>query len=366
MKKLIYDKNIESLYVHIPFCEHICFYCDFVKIKKNEKVQVVEYLLKLTEELKTYNKKLNNLKTIYIGGGTPSSLTINETTQFLEILKPYTKNVIEYSIELNPESTTSEKLKLYKQYGINRLSIGVQTFSDDLLKKIGRKHNSNKAIESIKLVRELGFNNISIDLMFNLFDQTTDDIYLDLEYIKTLKPNHISWYSLIMKEDSIWGKKKLKLADNDELFDSVIQEKLHNIGYERYEISNYCLDNKKSLHNLAYWTNKLFVGIGVGASGFEIFEGKIALTKNKGTYLEYKKEYEYLSDDDYIFQIIMMGLRTTKGIDLLDGDNQLIYPKFKQIIENNIKKQLLIIKNNHLFCSTKGMDLLNEILIDFL
>ncbi|AKU80047.1 radical SAM family heme chaperone HemW [Spiroplasma turonicum] len=369
MKIWSIKKDIKSLYVHIPFCEHICFYCDFVKVKKPTKKEelIYEYLDKLELELNSYNDKLDYIQTIYIGGGTPSCLDNEQTIRMCKILDKYTKYVSEYSIELNPESVTYDKLKIYKKHNINRLSIGVQSFDNELLKKIGRVHDNSKAIEAYKTARKVGFNNISIDLMYNLFDQKPNNIYTDLDYISNLKPDHISWYSLIMKENSVWGKMKLKKPSNDEDFDNIVNNGLKDLDYSRYEISNYSLtSNKKSIHNLSYWNCDLFAGVGVGASGFEFINNNFYLTNNKGNYLKYNKEYELVSTSDLYFQIMMMGLRLIDGIDIKEGLNNKAYLYFQKPINDNIKEGLLTIMNNKLMCTARGINILNEILVSFL
>ncbi|QGS51778.1 radical SAM family heme chaperone HemW [Spiroplasma tabanidicola] len=368
-KQELKNRNIKSLYVHIPYCEHICFYCDFAKtIKPKSKENVIEYLNNLENELISYENRLDNLETIYIGGGTPSCLDEEETILLLKSLSKYVKNNkdFEFSIELNPESVSETKLKIYKEYKINRISMGIQTFNNDLLKKIGRIHDKDLAVEKFNLIRTIGFDNISIDLMYNLFNQTKENIIEDLEYIKQLKPDHISWYSLIMKDNSIWGKKNLKKPENDEFFDVIVNEGLKKLGYKRYEISNYCLNNKISKHNLSYWDNSLFAGVGFGASGFELINKKYYLTINEGTILNYQKKFEELSIEDYYFQIIMMGLRLVDGINISLEKNKDAYLFYKEKIEINIKKGFLLLENNYLKCNDKGFDILNDILVDIL
>ncbi|QHX36538.1 radical SAM family heme chaperone HemW [Spiroplasma sp. BIUS-1] len=363
------DRKINSLYVHIPFCEHICFYCDFVKVKKPQDPNVIEkYLDKLEFELNEYEDKLDEIQSIYIGGGTPSCLNEEQTTRMCSLLHRYSnKPNFEYSIELNPESVTREKLEIYKKFNINRISMGVQTFDNELLKKIGRIHDNSIAINAYKLIREVGFENVSIDLMYNLYDQTKQNIQTDLNYINELKPDHISWYSLIMKEKSVWGRKNMKVPENDELFDEIVNQGLKELGYIRYEISNYSLGEKnKSIHNMSYWNNSLFAGVGIGATGFEQIDGEYYLTKNEGNILNYKKEFEHLSKEDYYFQIVMMGLRLVDGIDISLDINKEIYDFYKQKIEEKIKDNLLEIVDNKIRCTERGFNILNEILIDFL
>ncbi|AGR41996.1 radical SAM family heme chaperone HemW [Spiroplasma diminutum] len=366
--KLI-DRKINSLYVHIPFCEHICFYCDFVKVKKPQDPKVIEkYLDKIEIELEAYGNKLEFIESIYIGGGTPSCLNEQQTIRMCEILSKYTnKENFEYSIELNPESVTREKLEIYKKFNINRISMGVQTFDNELLKKIGRIHDNSIAINAYKLIRQVGFTNVSIDLMYNLYDQSRENIYTDLRYIDELKPDHISWYSLIMKEKSVWGRKNMKVPENDELYDEIVNNGLKQLGYIRYEISNYALGEKnKSFHNISYWNNSIFAGVGIGATGFEQIEGKYFLTKNEGNILNYQKEFEELSQEDYYFQIVMMGLRLVEGIDISLDINKEIYNFYQKKINEKISQNLLEIVNNRLRCTERGFNILNEILIDFL
>ncbi|ASP28510.1 coproporphyrinogen III oxidase [Spiroplasma corruscae] len=370
MKIQSINKNINSLYVHIPFCEHICFYCDFVKVKKptkNEKV-IYDYLDNLEKELLAYGDRLNHLQTIYIGGGTPSCLDEKQTIRMCEILNKYVnKCTIEYTIELNPESVTKEKLLIYKNNNINRLSMGIQTFDNSLLKKVGRIHDNKEAIDAYKLIRQVGFDNVSIDLMYNLFDQEAKNIETDLNYIKELKPDHISWYSLIMKEKSIWGKLKYKKPSKDEDFDILVNKGLKKLGYVRYEISNYSLkDEKKSLHNISYWNSDLFAGVGVGASGFEIIDNKYYLTCNEGNFLSYKKKYELVSENDFYFQVLMMGLRLIGGINLEIEINKYAYKAYEEKINENINKNFLEVKDNHLKCTERGLNILNEILVSLL
>ncbi|AUB31418.1 radical SAM family heme chaperone HemW [Spiroplasma floricola] len=363
------DRKINSLYVHIPFCEHICFYCDFVKVKKPQDPKIIEkYLDRIQEELNSYENRLDDIQSIYIGGGTPSCLNSEQTIRMCVILSKYTnKENFEYSIELNPESVTEEKLEIYKKYNINRVSMGVQTFDNELLKKIGRIHDNSIAIEAYKLIRKVGFKNVSIDLMYNLYDQTRKNIYTDLDYIDKLKPDHISWYSLIMKENSVWGRKKMKVPENDELFDEIVNKGLEKLGYIRYEISNYALKQKnKSFHNMTYWNNSIFAGVGIGATGFEQKDEKYYLTKNEGNILNYEKQFELLTKEDYYFQVIMMGLRLVEGIDLTLDINKEVYKFYEQKITEKINSNLLEISNNRVKCTERGFNILNEILIDFL
>ena len=189
-----------SLYVHIPFCESICSYCDFCKVYYDQK-QSDLYLQRLNEELSQIEQ--HHLKTIYIGGGTPSALNDEQLEKLMSMLKTYSLEVEEYCMEVNPESMDYYKLKILKKSGINRLSIGVQTFQDHLLKEIDRHHNTTQVKNIIKYAKEIGFDNISIDLMYGLPKQTKEDIQKDIEVLQTLNLQHVSYYSLILEEGTI-------------------------------------------------------------------------------------------------------------------------------------------------------------------
>ncbi|WP_338972895.1 radical SAM family heme chaperone HemW [Spiroplasma endosymbiont of Panorpa germanica] len=359
--------EVKSLYVHIPFCDNICFFCDFVKVKKTSDRQVENYLDKLEIEVNSQSDYLQNLETIYIGGGTPSCLNELCTIKMLEILKPFVNKNLEYTIEINPEKVTKEKLQIYKDFGINRLSIGVQSFSNLLLKKIGRIHDNLQPINVIKMAREIGFDNISIDLIYNLFDQSKEDILIDIQKISEIKPDHISWYSLILKENSIWGKLKKKIPDNDEYFDEIINKQLEVLGYKRYEVSNYSLNGLVSKHNLAYWENKHFIGVGLGAAGFIGKDGKLFLTKNEGNVENWECVLQEISQKEYYFQIIMMGLRLIDGIDF----NQVKHSKealsyFREELQIHFNNQLLEETETGFKCTPRGYEIMDNILLDII
>ncbi|WP_368487212.1 radical SAM family heme chaperone HemW [Spiroplasma sp. DGKH1] len=361
---------IKHLYVHIPFCDHICFYCDFFKIKKSQDLMVDEYLTSLASEFERIKPQLTGLTTIYLGGGTPNSLNNTQLTRLLEILRGINQdNLQEYTIELNPERITKEQLLILQKYHVNRLSIGIQTFNDQLLAKLNRKHTVQQAIDSYYLARELGFDNISFDLMYNLFDQSYQQISNDLAMVNQLQPDHLSWYSLILKENSYWGKTKTKLPDNDLAFDEIINSALVNFGYHRYEISNYSLTPaKQSQHNLCYWTNKSFLPLGPGASGFLNENNQYLLLENTRRYQGWEQKVTAISLPDYYFQILMMGLRLTAGIDLNTvKDAREAYEYYQEKISAEITKgNLVLIDNQFLKCTPQGYNILNDILVNIM
>lgn len=301
---------MDAIYIHIPFCMKKCAYCDFHSFegKLNESKRYVDYLIKDFKNWPTYE-----YDTIYFGGGTPSLLDPDEVGRILKEVN-YNKNS-EITLELNPATANLNKLKAFKKNGINRLSIGIQSFNDDILKTLGRLHSSEKAINTFNNAREAGFNNISIDLMFAVPGQGIDELKKDLETIKLLNPDHISIYSLIWEEGTpFWDmlqKGILKECDNDleaDMFELII-DTLKEMGYVHYEISNFSKPNMEARHNTKYWENKEYIALGIGASFYvNNFRGKNVLSFNKyyeaidnleKPWLEKeevlnKKEYEYM------------------------------------------------------------------------
>lgn len=360
----------KSLYVHIPFCETICKYCDFCKVYYDKK-QAWQYLEVLFQELKSLPLQLP-LKTIYIGGGTPSALDDEQLESLMDHLQPYSQNVQEYCIEVNPESMDLYKLKILKKGGINRLSIGVETFQNHLLKEIDRHQSQEQVIRIIKQAQQLGFSNISIDLMYGLPKQTLKDIKEDLKIVASLDIQHISYYSLILEDNTILKYENYQPLDSEQeyQYNVYIDESLKKIGFNKYEISNYARDGYESKHNLAYWHYDNYYGIGIGACSKiddQIIEHSRSLTK----YLTHSAKHKVIqqSQEDTMFNHLMMSLRLKEGLDLkrfsdlYHKDACLIY---QDAIEKNISNGCLYIEGNYLRVSDKGMYVLNQILLDFL
>lgn len=361
--------EINSLYVHIPFCESICYYCDFCKVYYDKK-QSDLYLDRLEEELKSI--EIVDFKTIYIGGGTPSSLDDYQLERLMNMLKPYSNKVEEYCIEMNPESMDYYKLKILKKGGINRLSIGVQTFQDHLLKEIDRHHNSKQVIQLIKYAKEIGFNNISIDLMYGLPNQKEIDIINDLEILASLDIQHISYYSLILEEGTILKYKNYQPLDEEEEYrlNILIDNKLNELGFNKYEISNYCKDSFESRHNLVYWQYDNYYGIGLGACS-KIDDTIIEHSRSLTRYLngDFKTTVSKQSKEDEMFNQVMMSLRLTRGLDLnkfKDKYHEDVYLLYKDTIDRLIKDNQLIIEDGFLKTTKDSIYLLNDILLEFM
>lgn len=356
-------------YVHIPFCDNICSYCDFCKMYYYEE-WVNTYLESLEKEISSTVKK--PLTTIYIGGGTPSCLNLEQLERLLKALKPYSDGVLEYSIEANPESMTKEKLELCFCYGVNRLSIGVQTFNDDLLKCIKRQHNKQQVFNMITTAKQIGYKDISIDLIYNLPHQTKQDIMNDIALLHQLDINHVSYYSLIVeKHTMIYNDKNLKLLDDQGEYEisTIINTELGKIGFQQYEVSNYCRNEQISIHNTIYWLSEHYYGLGLGAHGYENNIRK-ANTKKLSSYNEgqWILDEEQLSIADQMAEFFIVGLRLKHGVNLQVFAKRFkidALDKYQIIIEKHINNGMLVIKNNRLIATTKGFDLLDNILIDF-
>ena len=262
-------KNIDGIYIHIPFCNKRCHYCDFhVFINMNDKIdKYVEYLIK---EIKLYPKYKYN--TIYFGGGTPSLLSQKHIEMILNELE-FTEDA-EITLELNPSDMDIERLSNLRKSGINRLSIGFQSFNDELLKLMNRDHSSDKAIETFLNARKVGFDNISLDLIFGIPGQSMEILENDLKKFINLSPEHLSIYSLIWEEGTNFTRrlKKGELKEMDEDLEAdmfiKINRELKNAGYSHYEISSFCKKGYRSKHNIKYWNNTEYIGVGVNATSF--------------------------------------------------------------------------------------------------
>ncbi|WP_050635390.1 radical SAM family heme chaperone HemW [Candidatus Stoquefichus sp. SB1] len=360
---------MKSLYVHIPFCDHICTYCDFCKVFYKEE-WVDQYLDALSYEIS--DKGLNgDYDTIYIGGGTPSSLNLIQLQKLFDILLPLSHSIKEFTIEVNPESMDEEKLDLFIQYHVNRLSIGVQTFHDDLLKHIGRYHAASQAIQLITLAKQKGIKDINVDLIYGLPHQTLHDLQQDIEQIRCLDVSHVSIYSLILEEHTLLNHQNYQPLDDeqDAYWYQYINDNLKKIGFTHYEVSNY-YKGKPSLHNLVYWHYQDYDGIGLSAHSLKKHH-RLENTKSLTQYLNhyYLSEDIKLSQDDELFEKIMMGLRLTEGIciaemnELFDIDFLI---RFETPIQKYLHYNMLEIKDGYLTTTSLGMNYLNTILVDFL
>ena len=356
---------IKHLYIHIPFCSKICHYCDFAK-SVYMKERANQYLDKLIADLNKNDYRLKDVKTIYIGGGTPTSLNLKQLEKLFISLSKYQMSVKEYTIEINPENTDSEKIKLFKKYGINRISIGVQSADPYYLKLMNRGHCFEDVESLMNELRKNSLNNISIDIIYSLPNQDLIHFKNDLKKLISLKANHISIYSLSIEKNTAFYYRGIKNLDDDleaDLYEYLI-DYLNHFGYEQYEVSSFTNNQAYSLHNLAYWQFHNYLGLGQGACS-KIDDMLITNSNNLLDYLNDRHiKVEKLNTADLLFDHLMMSLRTKFGIDI-NYINQLYKIDFLEKYKSPIQKwqDYLIIRDDHLICNKPAI--LNEILLDF-
>ncbi len=357
----------KSAYIHIPFCKSKCKYCSFVSGVNLESTSV--YIKALVEEIKSLyiGEALN---TIYFGGGTPSVLPINYIKQILDRLK-YNENT-EITFEINPDDATPEYLKMLYEIGINRLSFGSQTFHNEILRFIGRRHSAEDTLTAVKKAKQAGFRNISLDLIYGLPFQNLDILINDLAVIKSLDVQHVSTYGLKIETPSYFSKHlPKKLPDNDTQADMYlkINEILESYGYKRYEVSNFAKKSFESKHNLNYWNNSEYYGFGLSAHGY-INGIRYSNKENLNEYLNnpacHANEHK-VTNKERIEEEIFLGFRKEFGINVFDFKTKFnidFGDKYKKIID---KYDDYIIKTEIGYKLTlEGVMLSNEILSEFL
>ena len=357
---------VKSCYIHIPFCNTICSYCDFCKMYYHKKF-VKDYFKKLKEEInRDYQGEV--LDTIYIGGGTPSCLSYSELEELFEILSVLKKNKsIEYTIECNLESITIEKIKLFVLNGINRISIGIESIDSNNLLLLDRKFDKEECISKIKMIRDSGIKNLNLDLMYALPDESMDILKKDLEFLLSLEPEHISTYSLIIEDHTKLGIHRIKNISDDVDFDmyQMICHLLKENGYHHYEISNFAKEGGYSKHNLCYWKNLEYYGFGLGASSY-INSIRKSNTRSLEQY-PISCDLEEVNKEQKMEYEILLGLRLLDGIDLLE-----FYKKYNiELIEiypysDLVDMGLLIEDDHHLRIPEDKIYVSNEIIVKLL
>ena len=402
-----------GLYIHIPFCKHKCYYCDFVSYA-NKKKFFKKYVECVKKEIGKYareNRIMSEhglepkyvIKTIYIGGGTPSLIdeeyiedilkSIRENFEITsnleenyeaqdEEIKNYNSQ-IETTIEVNPGTVTREKLQKYLECGINRLSIGLQAVQDNLLKEIGRIHTFEDFQNVYKWAREVGFKNINVDLMIGLPNQTLDDVKESTKKVMALKPEHISVYSLILEENTkledMVIKGKLELPD-DEIERKMywyVKKALEKHKYIHYEISNFARPGFESKHNSDCWNQNEYIGIGAAASSF-MNNARYENTSDLEEYISNIENdkpskniqlQELLDDESKIDEYMMLSLRKISGVNISEFKrkfNQNPIIRYNKILEKLIKEELIEIDGNNIRLSSKGIDLANLVWEEFI
>lgn len=356
----------KHLYIHVPFCKNICAYCDFAHQIYMQEI-ADKWLISFEEEIKECEKE--NYQTIYVGGGTPTSLNCKQLDKLLSLVSPYTKEVEEYTIEANPENLDEEKIDLFIKHKINRVSIGVQSTNNEELKLMNRKHEFKDVKEKIELLRKKGIINISTDIIYSLPNQTMSSLAKTLDDVLSLDLPHLSIYSLTIEDNTVFGKKNYKHLDDEieaNMYEYIVQ-RLNDAGYVQYEIANFAKKGYESKHNLGYWNFDDYRGLSCGSTS-KINHRMYDKTHNINDYLNNKEiivNDEKLDLKDECFEQVMMSLRTIYGLDInLFKERYQIDPlkEYEKAIKKN--KDAFIIKDNHLICTKRNI--LNTILLDFL
>lgn len=373
-----------GIYIHIPFCVKKCKYCDFNSFKMN-LCDKKRYLEDLKKEIKIYSKEFSTkqIDTIFFGGGTPSILNCEEIKDLMDCIKNSfnISDNAEITMECNPGTIDRKKLEVMKNSGINRLSIGLQAVQNKHLSYIGRIHTYEEFEQNFREARDVGFDNINIDLMFALPNQTKEEWKESLEKVVKLNPEHISAYSLILEEGTelfdMYEKKEFKLMDEDsdiEMYEYTIKYLKEN-GYNQYEISNYAKESRECKHNIIYWKCENYIGLGAGAAGYL---GKKRYS-NKSNLLDYHKmikderkpiiNIENLSDEEMMEEMVFMGLRMNEGIDRNDFKERFgidfcekYFDKLKKLEERG----LLDIDEHFIKLTQKGREISNSVFLEIL
>lgn len=374
----------ESVYIHIPFCTHICYYCDFNKVfLKGQPVDDYLQAMRLEMEHTFQQFPPKQIKTIFIGGGTPTALNENQLTYLMKSIHAFVQfdSNIEFSIEANPGDLTVEKLKILKHYGVNRLSLGVQSFNDELLQAIGRSHQAKDVYVTIDEARRLGFNNISIDLMYGLPNQTIQDVRHSLDEFFQLNLEHCSAYSLIVEPKTIFynlmrkGNLPLPSEDIEATMYELMMEEMEGHGYKQYEVSNYAKKGFESKHNLVYWNNDHYYGIGAGAHSY-INAVRRSNIGPVNKYIQAVKENGHaireevtLSKKEQIEEEMFLGLRKTEGVSIKKFQEKFsIHPLeyYREEIEKLTNKQLIEVNHRFIRLSKQGRMLGNLVFQEFI
>ncbi len=373
-------KNSIGIYIHIPFCIKKCDYCDFYSVTEhNKQDRYVDYLIK---EIDNYKEVLANrvVSSIYFGGGTPSLLTIENVNRIVN--KVYEFDIlenIEITFEANPETLSIEYLKELHKTKINRLSIGMQSMDNKILGEIGRIHSKEKFIQEYNNARKVGFNNISIDVMFGFYKQSLDDLHNTLKELVALAPTHISCYSLIYEENTKMFARlengEIDIIDEDlqvEMYD-FMKNFLEQNGYNRYEISNFAKSGFESKHNSSYWQNIEYIGVGAAASSYvdnKRYNNKRSIDeyiKNNG--INCYENFEELSKDDLISEYFFLGLRQDKGVSIKKFEERFdknYFDIFGETTDNLIKDGLILMEEDIIRLTEKGVQLSNYVFEKFI
>ena len=381
------NKNNFGVYIHIPFCKKKCNYCDFISFCNKDNL-IEEYIECLKKEIKEFNFLNKNVTTIYLGGGTPSYINSKFIVDVLKLIREKLSGNktswkdLEITIEVNPGTVTREKLEMYKKVGINRLSIGLQETNNNLLKQIGRIHTFEDFLETYNLAKKVGFNNINVDLMIALPNQKISDIKESLEKIVSLKPNHISVYSLIIEEGTLIEKQvnqgKLKLPSEEEERNLYwyVKNFLEISGYNHYEISNFAKKGQESKHNLNCWNQEEYIGFGLASHSY-VNKTRFCNISNLEKYIENVKNNDFDKNriieekqtiEDEKKEFMMLGFRKIEGVSISKfkekfSENPLFL--YRKELNKLVNEGLIVVNLDNIKLTNKGLDLANIVFEEF-
>lgn len=377
-------KELE-LYIHIPFCVKKCLYCDFLSVPQSKQV-IDAYVMALIREIKVHSENLSVVTSIFLGGGTPSILEATHIQQIFVALREtfQISTDAEITIEANPGTITQEKLKAYKQVGINRISFGLQSANNEELKLLGRIHTFEEFLDGYRLAREWGFDNINVDLISAIPKQTQESWEETLQKVIALGPEHISAYSLIVEEGTPFfaiygegGSKECDLPSEEE--ERAIyyrtEEILKEAGYDRYEISNYAKEGRECRHNLGYWERENYLGLGLGASSL-VDNVRYKNTDELNYYMGHASELSKIQEDEEVLSVkaqmeefIFLGLRKIKGISIEEFE-KIFGDSLEKCYGDSIKRmqeqKMLVMEDGFLKLTKKGIDISNYVFAEIL
>ena len=367
-----------GIYIHVPFCEKKCDYCDFYSLPKKGEADFDDYAENLMKEIALYEEAMSGgVSTVFFGGGTPSLIGTDRLVQIMKKLRPFLNDGAEITMEGNPESVLRLDVAALIDAGFNRFSMGVQSASDKLLKIMGRIHDKTTAADAFHHLREGGARNINLDFISSVPSETMEDVAASLAMIEALNPEHVSLYSLIVEPDTAFYRRYAKSMEERDEADRIhvhaYEKGLAALGYKQYEISNFEKGGHKCAHNLNYWHLGEYIGLGPGASG-HLNGRRYRNVQNLSAYNEALRdgrapieEEEVLSPVDRDNEYTMLGLRLNEGIamDALMPSGARFDTLYKEAIEKNVHDGLLTITNGRVALTRKGRDLANRVEVDF-
>lgn len=362
------------LYIHIPFCLTKCHYCDFLSVPFDQSLSE-EYLDALLIEIDMRLKDLNNLKTIYLGGGTPSILSVYEFERLFDRLReiPWSED-IEITMELNPGTVSREKVRCLKELGVNRFSLGIQSFIDRELEILGRVHRSSEGMYALEIIRQEGIENLSLDLIYGIPGQSIKDWQFNLSRATSYSPEHISTYELTPEQGTpfydLISKGGLKKPDEEEIitmYQKTIDD-LTSAGYIHYEISNFAKEGFQCRHNLNYWERGEYIGMGAGAHSFEgrkrlvnLKDVRRYINELKSGVIQFEEEIE-ITPEEALKEQIFLGLRKIEGLNV-EFLKERFQIHFISAVSDLIEDGLLEIKNGHIKLTRRGITISNSVIV---